>query len=193
MFGFNNSLILIVLTLTILLTLIFFRTYEYFEESQEYSDFDQISKSAEISDDERVAFSESDVVEKDKSNLIITVNNANDLRLLRVGSRFSLNVTDSLADQIVNLEVQTIDQGSNYAQITGKSDKGDTVLITYTDTLTQILLKTSYNIYEYVGDNFMGTIEQAIPLGLKNDIHDHNILSEPKQPNFTPRKLKKFN
>ena len=93
----------------------------------------------------------------------------------------------------MRFKVQKINKGSNYTQILGKSDNEDTVLVTFTETMTNILLKTPYNIYEFVGDNFAGVVQQAKPLGLKDDIHEHEELAEPLENNFARKKLNRAN
>lgn len=176
----------------ILFLAISIKTSNYFKESQKNKPDDQIPLDLKISDDE-VTLSESEVREAHNTNSISIVNNSDDLRRLSLDSRFSLNVSDDLVDQVVRFKVQKINKGPNYTQILGKSDNEDTVLITFTETMTNILLKTSYNIYEFVGDNFAGVVEQAKPLGLKDDIHKHEELAEPLENNFVRKKLERAN
>ena len=131
--------------------------------------------------------------DRNNTNPVGIVNNSDDLRRLSLDSSFSLNVSDNLVDQVVRFKVQKINKESNYTQILGRSDNEDTVLITFTETMTNILLKTSYNIYEFVGDNFEGVVEQVKPLGLKDDIHEHEELADPLENNFVRKKLERAN
>ena len=192
MFTLDKSLTLIIAAMIILFLAISIKTSNYFQESQNNKPDNQIPLNLEISDDE-VAVSESEVLEAHNANPVIIVNNSDDLRRLSLDSRFSLNVSDDLVDQVVRFKVQKINKGSNYTQILGKSDNEDTVLVTFTETMTNILLKTPYNIYEFVGDNFAGVVQQAKPLGLKDDIHEHDELAEPLDNNFVRKKLKRAN
>lgn len=192
MFSLDKSLTLIIAAMIILFLAISIKTSNYLKESQKNKPDNQIPLNLEISDDE-VAVSESEVLEAHNANPVIIVNNSDDLRRLSLDSRFSLNVSDDLVDQVVRFKIQKISKGANYTQILGKSDNEDTVLITFTETMTNILLKTPYNIYEFVGDNFVGVVQQAKPLGLKDDIHEHEELAEPLDNNFVRKKLKRAN
>ena len=192
MFSLDKSLTLIIAAMIILFLAISIKTSNYFQESQKNRPDNQIPLNLEIADDE-VAVSESEVLEPHNANPVIIVNNSDDLRRLSLDSRFSLNVSDDLVDQVVRFKVQKINKESNYTQILGRSDNEDTVLITFTETMTNILLKTSYNIYEFVGDNFEGVVEQVKPLGLKDDIHEHEELADPLENNFVRKKLERAN
>ena len=192
MFSFDKSLTLIIAAMIILLLAISLKTSNYYKESQKNRLDDQIPLKIEISDNE-VPVSESEALEAYNTNPVSIVNNSDDLRRLSLDSSFSLNVSDNLVDQVVRFKVKKIDKESNYTQILGRSDNEDTVLITFTETMTNILLKTSYNIYEFVGDNFEGVVEQVKPLGLKDDIHEHEELADPLENNFVRKKLERAN
>ena len=192
MFSLDKSLTLIIAAMIILFLAISIKTSNYFQESQKNKLDDQIPLKIEISDNE-VPISESEALEAHNTNPVSIVNNSNDLRRLSLDSSFSLNVSDNLVDQVVRFKVQKINKESNYTQIWGRSDNEDTVLITFTETMTNILLKTSYNIYEFVGDNFEGVVEQVKPLGLKDDIHEHEELADPLENNFVRKKLERAN
>ena len=192
MFSLDKSLTLIIAAMIILFLAISIKTSNYFQESQKNKLDDQIPLKIEISDNE-VPISESEALEANNTNPVGIVNNSDDLRRLSLDSSFSLNVSDNLVDQVVRFKVQKINKESNYTQILGRSDNEDTVLITFTETMTNILLKTSYNIYEFVGDNFEGVVEQVKPLGLKDDIHEHEELADPLENNFVRKKLERAN
>ena len=192
MFSLDKSLTLIIAAMIILFLAISIKTSNYFQESQKNRLDDQIPLKIEISDNE-VPVSESEALKAHNTNSVSIVNNSDDLRRLSLDSSFSLNVSDNLADQVVRFKVQKINKESNYTQILGRSDNEDTVLITFTETMTNILLKTSYNIYEFVGDNFEGVVEQVKPLGLKDDIHEHEELADPLENNFVRKKLERAN
>ncbi len=192
MFSLDKSLTLIIAAMIILFLAISIKTSNYFQESQKNRLDDQIPLKIEISDYE-VPASESETLEAHNTNSVSIVNNSDDLRRLSLDSSFSLNVSDNLVDQVVRFKVQKINKESNYTQILGRSDNEDTVLITFTETMTNILLKTSYNIYEFVGDNFEGVVEQVKPLGLKDDIHEHEELADPLENNFVKKKLERAN
>ena len=192
MFSLDKSLTLIIAAMIILFLAISLKTSNYFQESQKNRLDDQIPLKIEISDNEVPAL-ESETLEAHNTNSVSIVNNSDDLRRLSLDSSFSLNVSDNLVDQVVRFKVQKINKESNYTQILGRSDNEDTVLITFTETMTNILLKTSYNIYEFVGDNFEGVVEQVKPLGLKDDIHEHEELADPLENNFVRKKLERAN
>ena len=192
MFSLDKSLTLIIAAMIILFLAISIKTSNYFQESQKNRLDDQIPLKIEIFDNE-VPASESETPEAHNTNSVSIVNNSDDLRRLSLDSSFSLNVSDNLVDQVVRFKVQKINKESNYTQILGRSDNEDTVLITFTETMTNILLKTSYNIYEFVGDNFEGVVEQVKPLGLKDDIYEHEELADPLENNFVRKKLERAN
>ena len=192
MFSLDKSLALIIAAMIILFLATSIKTSNYFQESQKNRLDDQIPLKIEISDNE-VPVSESEALKAHNTNSVSIVNNSDDLRRLSLDSSFSLNVSDNLVDQVVRFKVQKINKESNYTQILGRSDNEDTVLITFTETMTNILLKTSYNIYEFVGDNFEGVVEQVKPLGLKDDIHEHEELADPLENNFVRKKLERAN
>ena len=192
MFSLDKSLTLIIAAMIILFLATSIKTSNYFQESQKNRLDDQIPLKIEISDNE-VPAPESETLEAHNTNSVSIVNNSDDLRRLSLDSSFSLNVSDNLVDQVVRCKVQKINKESNYTQILGRSDNEDTVLITFTETMTNILLKTSYNIYEFVGDNFEGVVEQVKPLGLKDDIHEHEELADPLENNFVRKKLERAN
>ena len=192
MFSLDKSLTLIIAAMIILFLAISIKTSNYFQESQKNRLDDQIPLKIEISDNE-VPVSESEALKAHNTNSVSIVANSDDLRRLSLDSSFSLNVSDNLVDQVVRFKVQKINKESNYTQILGRSDNEDTVLITFTETMTNILLKTSYNIYEFVGDNFEGVVEQVKPLGLKDDIHEHEELADPLENNFVRKKLERAN
>ena len=192
MFSLDKSLTLIIAAMIILFLAISIKTSNYFQESQKNRLDDQIPLKIEISDNEVPAL-ESETLDAHNTNSVSIVNNSDDLRRLSLDSSFSLNVSDNLVDQVVRFKVQKINKESNYTQILGRSDNEDTVLITFTETMTNILLKTSYNIYEFVGDNFEGVVEQVKPLGLKDDIHEHEELADPLENNFVRKKLERAN
>ena len=192
MFSLDKSIALIIVAMITLVLAISIKTSNYFQESQKNRLDDQIPLKIEISDNEVPAL-ESETLEAHNTNSVSIVNNSDDLRRLSLDSSFSLNVSDNLVDQVVRFKVQKINKESNYTQILGRSDNEDTVLITFTETMTNILLKTSYNIYEFVGDNFEGVVEQVKPLGLKDDIHEHEELADPLENNFVRKKLERAN
>ena len=53
-------------------------------------------------------------------------------------------------------------------------------VMTLTPTLTNILLKTSSNIFEFIGDNFDGTMSQIAHIDISDDIHAPRPITEPK-------------
>ena len=55
--------------------------------------------------------------------------------------------------------------------------------------MTNILLKTSDNIFEYIGDNFDGSMSQVVQIDISDDIHDSRQISEPTKNIFQPNKM----
>ena len=148
MFSLDKSITLIIVAMITLVLAISIKTNNHFQESKKNKLDYQNPLKIEISDNE-VPASESETLEAHNTNSVRIVNNSDDLRRLSLDSSFSLNVSDNLVDQVVRFKVQKINKESNYTQILGRSDNEDTVLITFTETMTNILLKTSYNTVSY--------------------------------------------
>ena len=90
---------------------------------------------------------------------------------LTVGANFSLRTEFNGKSDIILLRVFDVAQNAKFTQIQGKGLNGDVAVITLTPTLTNMLLKTSTNIFEYIGDDFQGILNQVASLNLSDDIH----------------------
>ena len=104
------------------------------------------------------------------SPAVIAINDPNDLRLLAVGQKFSIKTNTQNTQALVVLDVISTSGSSNYILITASSSPGSTSVITLTDTLTNILIKTADNVFEYSGSNFNGVVDQVRDLNLDDDI-----------------------
>jgi len=104
------------------------------------------------------------------SSAVIAINDPNDLRLLAVGQKFSIKANTQNTQALVVLDVISTSGSSNYILITASSSPGSTSVITLTDTLTNILIKTADNVFEYSGSNFNGVVDQVRDLNLDDDI-----------------------
>jgi hypothetical protein len=104
------------------------------------------------------------------SPAVITINDPNDFRLLAVGQKFSIKTNTQNTQALVFLEVISSSVSSNFILITASSSPGSTSVITLTDSLTNILIKTANNIFEYSGSDFKGVVDQVRDLNLDDDI-----------------------
>ena len=105
------------------------------------------------------------------SPAVIAINDPNDFRLLAVGQKFSIKTNTQNTQALVVLDVISTSGSSNYILITASSSPGSTSVITLTDSLTNILIKTANNIFEYSGSDFNGVVDQVRDLNLDDDIH----------------------
>ena len=105
------------------------------------------------------------------SSAVIAINDPNDFRLLAVGQKFSIKTNTQNTQALVVLDVITSSVSSNFILITASSSPGSTSVITLTDTLTNILIKTADNVFEYSGSDFKGVVDQVRDLNLDDDIH----------------------
>ena len=102
---------------------------------------------------------------------VIAINDPNDFRLLAVGQKFSIKTNTQNTQALVVLDVISTSESSNFILITASSSPGSTSVITLTDSLTNILIKTANNIFEYSGSDFNGVVDQVRDLNLDDDIH----------------------
>jgi len=105
------------------------------------------------------------------SPAVIAINDPNDFRLLAVGQKFSIKTNTQNTQALVVLEVISSSVSSNFVLITASSSPGSTSVITLTDSLTNILIKTANNVFEYSGSDFNGVVDQVGDLNLDDDIH----------------------
>ena len=105
------------------------------------------------------------------SSGVIAINVPNDFRLLPVGQKFSIKTNMQNTQALVVLDVISSSVSSNFILITASSSPGYTSVITLTDTLTNILIKTADNVFEYSGSDFKGVVDQVRDLNLDDDIH----------------------
>ena len=111
------------------------------------------------------------------SSGVITINVPNDFRLLSVGQKFSIRTSTQNTQALVVLDVISTSESSNYILITASSSPGSTSVIVLTESLTNILIKTAINVFEYSGADFKGVVDQVTDLNLDDDIH----YDEPKK------------
>ena len=108
---------------------------------------------------------------------VIAISDPNDFRLLAVGQKFSIKTNTQNTQALVVLDVISSSVSSNFILITASSSPGATSVITLTDSLTNILIKTANNVFEYSGSDFNGVVDQVGDLNLDDDI-DYD---EPKK------------
>ena len=112
---------------------------------------------------------------------VIDIINPLDFGLLREGQKFALIGNSLNGNQRLVLEVVSKNISSDFTLIKASTDNGQNSIITVTDTLTQILIKTPDNVFEYSGEEFNGMVERVTELNLDDDIyHD-----KAKVTNFT--------
>jgi|TARA_B110000967_G_C18884693_1_gene563245 hypothetical protein len=102
---------------------------------------------------------------------VLQLNSAKDFRKLSIGTVFNILVESNGSKANVSLQVDGLVSSSNFTQITSAGIGGEFGILTFTDTSTNISIKTSTNIYEYSGTNFSGLVEQMGDLNLSDDIY----------------------
>ena len=117
------------------------------------------------------------------------INNSTDMLALTVGANFSLRTEFNGESDITLLRVFDVAKNAKFTQIQGKGLNGDVAVITLTPTLTNILLKTSTNIFEYIGDDFQGILNQVASLNLSDDVHVRKSKGKLIPNDFKPKKI----
>ena len=102
---------------------------------------------------------------------VLQLNNSKDFRKLSIGTVFNILVESNGSKANVSLQVDGLVSSSNFTQITSAGIDGEAGILTFTDTSTNIFIKTLTNIYEYSGTNFSGLVEQVGGLNLSDDIY----------------------
>ena len=108
---------------------------------------------------------------------VIDIVNPLDFGLLREGQKFALIGNSINGNQRLVLEVVSKNISSDFTLIKASTANGQTSIITVTDTLTKILIKTPDNVFEYSGEGFNGMVERVTDLNLDDDIY-HNKVKE---------------
>ena len=108
---------------------------------------------------------------------------------LTVGANFSLRTEFNGKSDMILLRVFDVAQNAKFTQIQGKGVNGDVAVITLTPTLTSILLKTSDNIFEYIGDDFDGSLKQVAGLKLPDIIYTRKSKAQPIIDGIKPKKI----
>ncbi|MBT7566807.1 MAG: hypothetical protein HN620_08460 [Porticoccaceae bacterium] len=128
-----------------------------------------------------------------KSNIAMSgikkINNSTDMLSLVVGANFSLETDFNGESKTILLSAFDVAQNSKFTQIQGKGANGNVAVITLTPTLTNILLKTSDNIFEYTGNDFKGILNQVARLNLSDDIYIRKSKAKPITDDFKPKKI----
>ena len=81
-----------------------------------------------------------------------------------MGAKFSLLTEFNGESNVIILEVFDVAQNPKFTQIQAKGPNDSVAVLILTPTLTNILLKTSYNIFEYTGGDFKGILSQVAVL-----------------------------
>ena len=117
------------------------------------------------------------------------ITNATDMLSLGVSAKFSLLTEFDGESNIITLEVFDVAQNPKFTQIQAKGSNDNVAVITLTPTLTNILLKTSSNIFEYTGGDFKGILNRVARLNLSDDVRETRSQMKPIQNNFKPKKI----
>jgi len=123
-----------------------------------------------------------------KSN-VKKINNAADMLSLGMGANFALQTEFNGETNLITLEVFDVVQNPKFTQIQGKGANDNVAVITLTPTLTNILLKTSNNIFEYTGGDFKGILDQVARLNLSDDVRETRSRVKIIQDDFKPQKI----
>lgn len=120
---------------------------------------------------------------------VLQLNNSKDFRKLSIGTVFNILVESNGSKANISLQVDGLVSSSNFTQITSAGIGGESGILTFTDTSTNISIKTSTNIYEYSGTNFSGLVEQMGDLNLSDDIYIGKVGAELILENSLPTAL----
>lgn len=102
---------------------------------------------------------------------VIDVMSSLDFGLLLEGQKFALIGNSPNGNQRLVLEVVSKKIAPDFTLIKASIANGQTSIITITETLTKILIKTPDNVFEYSGTEFNGVVDRLIELNLDDDIH----------------------
>lgn len=120
---------------------------------------------------------------------VIEINDATDIFNLEVDSRFSLRAGETESDTVVLMQVSDISKNPTFTQIQARGIYGEIAVITVTPSLTNILLKTSVNIFEYIGGNFDGTMRRVAQVDIEDDIHHSKPIAKPIKNTLQPKRV----
>ena len=120
---------------------------------------------------------------------VAEINNATDILDLEVETEFSFRIGENGKDGLVIMHVTEVSNNPTFTQIQARGEDGVVAVMTLTPTLTNILLKTSDNIFEYIGDNFDGSMSQVARIDISDDIHDSGRIAEPTKNTFEPKRV----
>ena len=101
---------------------------------------------------------------------VVAINDSADFLDLAVGQKFSVIGNTQNSQVLIVLDVISKSASSAVTLITASSDSGLTSVVTLTDSLTNILIKTSSNVFEYSGGEFTGLVELIRDLNLGDDM-----------------------
>ena len=108
---------------------------------------------------------------------VVAIDNRADFLDLEVGQIFSVKGGTKNSQALIVLDVISKSVSPTFTLITASTDPGFTSVITVTDSLTNILVKTPSRVFEYSGDEFNGVVDLLRDLNLSDDIH----FVEPKE------------
>jgi hypothetical protein len=120
---------------------------------------------------------------------ITEISSATDILDLNIESKFSFRIGKNGEDGLVVMKVTDVSNNPTFTQIQARGEGGELAVMTLTPTLTNILLKTSDNIFEYIGDNFDGSMSQVAQIDISEDIHGSERVSEPIKNTFEPKRV----
>lgn len=120
---------------------------------------------------------------------ITEISSATDILDLNVENNFSFRIGKNGEDGLVVMKVTDVSNNPTFTQIQARGENGALAVMTLTPTLTNILLKTSDNIFEYIGDNFDGSMSQVVQIDISDDIHDSIRIAEPTKNTFEPKRV----
>lgn len=102
---------------------------------------------------------------------VVALNDSADFLDLPVGQKFSLkgNIPNSQIRIVLQVVNKSVSPGVTI--ISASSDSGLTSIITLTESLTNILVKTANNTFEYSGSEFMGVVDPIRNRNLSEDIY----------------------
>ena len=102
---------------------------------------------------------------------VVAINDSADFLDLAVGQKFSVRGNAQNSQVLIILDVISKSTLSAATLITASSDSGLTSVVTLTDSLTNILIKTPSNVFEYSGGKFTGVVDPIKDLNLDDDMH----------------------
>ena len=119
---------------------------------------------------------------------VIKVESTEDIRKLSIGENFILLVEAGSQKDVLSLKVTELVTNANFTQVKSTGPNGSVALLTITESLTNIFIKTATGMFEYSGADFSGLVVGIGDLNLSDDIHDKDFIGDVSVQKFKASK-----